>query len=776
MLFPLKYIRILALKRAFWRIFVLLSLNIFCLECVSGQVIYFTDENGRFHTVDLSDGNCVVTTHGVMHNASTGVIFVPSDIAFHPNGSLYATDGLRLFEIDINTLDAHFIGNHNIPYANLFNSLVCDSDGTIYGSGYFLYSINPINGIATELGQLPYQTAGDLAFNEGKLYAACVNNVLLEVNVENPMASTVVGTINSNELFFGIITYATDCTDVETFGTSGGSLYQMDIINANVTFICDLVTNAIYGASTITDYFASECDFFVDLDFDDSSGATSYDYIDTICGNASSPICDLDVDVVAEGAVDSMLIWISMGIQNGANEQLQLSGANNMQVFGSGTSSLKLVSTGGVTAFDLETALINTVYVNTDLNYTPGERQISVKFYSQNENESNLAIAYIELIEPIVFSIDLGPDTSMCEGEILVIDASHPQAQSFEWQDGSTNSVLEVTGSGTYEVTVTDICNNTATASLVAFFSPPSSTIELGPDTTICADESLVLDVTLSEAIDYLWQDGNTSPVINVTQSGLYAVSVTIGCGIITDEISIIFEEIIDVSLFSEDTLICDGEPLVLDVSFPNALSYEWQNGQTSPMVTVSQAGTYSVDIQFKCGALNDEIEVNYIDYVLVADLGPDSTFCFGESVTLNANAPLAESFLWSDNSTVSSFVVNETGSYTVTVSDGCQESRDSVFLEVISCCNIFVPNVFTPNFDGTNDKLKIFSDCEFPNFNLKIFNRWGALVYETYDQEKGWDGLFNGEKANQGSYIWLIEYNDGVEDQIKSGDLTLIR
>ena len=455
----------------------------------------------------------------------------------------------------------------------------------MYAAEKHLYTVDIFDGSLTQLGELPFQSAGDLAFYKGKLYASCVNNVLLEVNIENPSESVVVGTLNSSEYFFGIVTFATDCSDMQMFATSKDDLYELLVEDAEVSFVCDLINSnfTVFGATTQYDYYASECEFLVDLDFDDSSGAYGFDYIDTICGNTPSLIADADVDVTAEGFVDSVLIWISSGVQDGADEQLILASANNMQVYGSGTSTLKLVRNGNIIEEDIEDALLNTYYLNNKINYTTGERQISVKLFAQVENESDIATAFIYLTAPEPFSFDLGADTSMCEGEILIIDATQPQAEGYEWQDGSSNPILEVTNSGTFTVTVTDVCSNTAEADITAIFSTPTSTIDLGPDTILCDDENLILDVTIPEALDYLWQDGSSSTIMNVFESGVYAVSVTLDCGIITDDIFVNFEDILEASLFSEDTIVCDGVPLTIGASFPNALSYEWQNGANTP-------------------------------------------------------------------------------------------------------------------------------------------------------------------------------------------------
>lgn len=76
--------------------------------------------------------------------------------------------------------------------------------------------------------------------------------------------------------------------------------------------------------------------------------------------------------------------------------------------------------------------------------------------------------------------------------------------------------------------------------------------------------------------------------------------------------------------------------------------------------------------------------------------------------------------------------------------------------------CNVFVPNAFTPNGDGINDKFTIKSsdNCEYSSFTMKIFDRWGRMVYstETPSQDLSWDGTFDGQELEQGVYIWDIQ------------------
>ena len=747
------------------------------LQKGTAQLIYFSDSFGKLFTVDISSGTCDVTLLGQMEFNNSS--FVPTDIAFHPNGKFYATEGQGLYEINVATLTASYIGAHNAPASDFINALVCDSDGVLYGADSRLYSININNGNVTNLGNLPCESAGDLAFNNNDLYLACQANNLLKIDINNTASSQIVGTMNANSLFFGIVTFATECSDVQTFGTAGNGLYQIDVSNAASSFVCNLSgANEVYGAAMETDFIASDCEFVVDLDGDNSSLALIYDYFaDSLCGNFSSPIADTDFYVIAEGIVDSMVLDISAGLLDGNSEQLQiLSNPDNLNIIGSGTSHITAVSTGNVQLIDLVHVVEGAVYVNTAMPYSPGVREITVQIFAQDDNQSEIATAFITLMSGIPFSIDLGMDSTLCEGENLILDAFYDGAMTYEWNDGSMNATLNASTSGLYTVTVTDDCGITATDDVILTFVPPVDILDLGPDLILCPGESVVLDATLIDGVDYEWEDGSVDPVITVTETGYYGVSVTASCGIQTGDVFIEFQEIPTISVLPNDTLGCQGETITFDATLPDALAYSWQDGSTEPVLTVSESGYYEVVVTMQCGEYTDDVLVTYNDYDLFVDLGPDTTFCFGDSLVINAESPFAFSYLWQDGTTNVDFVVNATGNYAVTISDGCTSVSDQVFLRMTSCCNVFVPNVFSPNDDGANDYFKTFSNCEFPVYNFRVFNRWGGEVFHSNEQSRGWDGRYLGEEGQQGVYVWILEYNDGLEDQVLAGDVTLVR
>jgi len=122
----------------------------------------------------------------------------------------------------------------------------------------------------------------------------------------------------------------------------------------------------------------------------------------------------------------------------------------------------------------------------------------------------------------------------------------------------------------------------------------------------------------------------------------------------------------------------------------------------------------------------------------------------------------------------------SDTGTYVVTeivTSEfGC---TDTATRNIIVTPNsaLFVPNAFTPNHDGLNDRFFVSGDGIMESdFNLRIFDRWGRLVFFTPDLHAAWDGLIAGEKAREGVYTWLIYYMDVKYNMHKiKGFVTLI-
>ncbi|MCB0642537.1 MAG: PQQ-like beta-propeller repeat protein, partial [Phaeodactylibacter sp.] len=392
-----------------------------CLNPLLAQQIYFSDNNGVLYYTNV-DNNCEVVTVGeLLYDTGFNLATIyATDLAFHPNGNLYVTNGISLYEVDPATGMCLLIGNHSVDFSVYINALVAGGDGTLYGAGGSLYTVDINTGLATSLGGLPIGSAGDLAFNNGQLYMAGALNQLVSININNPPSSTVIGTMTAGYEFFGIVTSASECTDAITYGTSDNSLYSLDVSNAATTFVCDLVSSIIYGAAMPTEFTAEDCDFVLDLDGDDSSGADGSDFLaEPACDGGPFFIADTDLFIDTEEQIDSMHIYLAGGNIDAPFEVLDISMPSSvLDVTGLGTTFITVYNPGLALIGDFETFLGQVLYENTAMPPTPGIRYVNVQYFA-NGDTSNTATAILEILNVQEPQVDLGADQTLCEGEVV---------------------------------------------------------------------------------------------------------------------------------------------------------------------------------------------------------------------------------------------------------------------------------------------------------------------------------------------------------------------
>jgi len=369
-------------------------------------------------------------------------------------------------------------------------------------------------------------------------------------------------------------------------------------------------------------------------------------------------------------------------------------------------------------------------------------------------------------------SFSFGPDITLCEGESLLLDATTVNS-TYIWQDGSNSPMITATQEGTYSVTITSDCGE-LTDAINVVFSTPLAPVNLGEDVDLCLGEDLFLDVSTPGA-DYRWQDNSNGPTYDITAPGLYWVELSNVCGIVVDSIVVTYTSPPFIDL-GENLELCPGETALLDVSNIEG-ELIWHNGSIASTFLIVEPGVYWVSATNQCGIDSDTMEALYFDPPQ-ADLGNDTIICFDETYLLDVNLPLAD-YVWQDNSTNSSFLVNAPGLYAVTVSNLCGIDSSAINVVYDNCtfCDIYIPNVFSPNDDGRNDSFFPLSNCSFENFHLTIFSRWGEQLFETNDPGQSWNGNFRGISLPPGVYVYQIEfrYLRGV-DKIKTGSITLVR
>ncbi len=314
-----------------------------------------------------------------------------------------------------------------------------------------------------------------------------------------------------------------------------------------------------------------------------------------------------------------------------------------------------------------------------------------------------------------------------------------------------------------------------------------------------CLNDTILFDAGLPESrYSFIWDLGDgtisTASVFNHFYSNLGTYPVEL---IIIDEClesRDTFSRDLLISLRQAvaaegDTTICEGESFMLNATDLSSATFEWNgpNGyfseNQSPTfnnASVEMAGDYSViGIVSGCATFPTIASVEIFP-LPQANLGADSVFCNNENEMILSPGNFS-SYLWQDGSERSTLNVDDDGVFVVTVTDefGC-EGVDSVYLQKICPTMVYIPNVFSPNFDGTNDYFEIFGH-DIITMRLSVFNRWGAQVFEGNSQEERWDGTFKGEDVNEGVYVWQLEIEGYLEDgtiytDVLAGSVTVVR
>ena len=162
-----------------------------------------------------------------------------------------------------------------------------------------------------------------------------------------------------------------------------------------------------------------------------------------------------------------------------------------------------------------------------------------------------------------------------------------------------------------------------------------------------------------------------------------------------------------------------------------------------------------------------------------IVNLGNDTTLCYGQSLLLDASYQYA-SCLWQDNTINPTYNIIREGIYWVTVSiDSYCFVRDTINISYQDCEGLFfIPNSFTPNGDGLNDVFKIKTVIEISEFKLVIYDRWGEMIFESDDINKGWDGTYKGKAVPFDVYIYQLTVTiKNTSNQIKkTGRVTVVR
>ncbi|WP_405398874.1 T9SS type B sorting domain-containing protein [Maribacter sp. Asnod2-G09] len=391
----------------------------------------------------------------------------------------------------------------------------------------------------------------------------------------------------------------------------------------------------------------------------------------------------------------------------------------------------------------------------------------------------------------------LGPPIIACDNDTVVLDATTVDAKNYQWEldagagyqriPGENDPELSIAVSGMYRVIIVRNSGNPLTSETQVAYAPSPETFSL-EDETACLDGTAIdLNVKDAEAL------GGQSPMefrVSYHESfedaidGANALSKefiptevleTIYVRTTSIENSICFDasETFDINGielpvldFETEVFICGDEPIVtIGQRIPdNDFTYEWSSGQTSSLITVAEPGVYTLSVT-NIGGLIQCITVRSVTVVFSSPpVISDITIEYENDASNVVNVFLEESgdfeFQVDNDAPQSSGVFNNLfpGEHTITVRDinGCgSDTRDIVV--------VGFPKFFTPNGDNVNDVWKVDGLSALDNPVITIYDRYGKLLHQIFENSSGWNGSFNGTLLPESDYWFKLSYTNSL-------------
>lgn len=432
-------------------------------------------------------------------------------------------------------------------------------------------------------------------------------------------------------------------------------------------------------------------------------------------------------------------------------------------------------------------------------------------------------------INDITASIS-GP-VSLCPGEDaqIVFNFSTPGNYNVEFDDGTGNIVMLNNISDGYTYDLGSLTKNTLISLKKVSNLEKNCPVILGSDLSIKVG---ALNATLNILSDYngyniscngakdgsvlaqpnsgvgpytyLWSNGANTAMLNNLGAGSVSVTITDSkaCSY-TNTLSLNEPAKLQINFSTEDAACGGQNGGVLIIESVNGgvpdFNYSIDNSSVSPVILNQKIsginkGNHQLTIMDANGCnISESFEImQNTSNNLIVDLGPDLFLDKAKQLGLTVNVNFVPTqIIWTPGIGLNCYnclnpvvKLDTTTTYTIIVTDkkGC-EATDKLTVNIISPDVLFIPNVFSPNGDGINDKLNIFCSDKVKSIKqFAIYDRWGESVYDAKDipindLEYGWDGKQRGQKANSAVYVYyvLVSLIDGT-DRIFKGDVNLIR
>jgi len=419
-------------------------------------------------------------------------------------------------------------------------------------------------------------------------------------------------------------------------------------------------------------------------------------------------------------------------------------------------------------------------------------------------------------------------DISICAGDSTLLTLNLSGGTSYDVTIAGTTPPIQLTGvqsGATFSVSPSSTTTYTITNLVAAGTACP---VEIGPSATVTTstvsatsvlsdyngfntscplstDGSITVSPTSGiSPINVAWSNGASGLMNSNLGAGNYAVTLTdqIGCTY-TNSYTLNAAPELGIE-FATEAPTCfgdkDGSITITGVTGgagPFVLSLNnvvLQTINTFPtIIPALESGVQLIAVEDANGCLSDAEATVPTPVELTVNLGPDTTIHLGETLLLQANLNFSEieTFVWSpidylarpDSLTTLTTPLNSIRyNLAVTDSAGCTV-RDDIQIIVEKDKRVYIPNIFLPDSDGSNDNLTVYGAQEVLLVrSMQIYDRWGEMLFENLnflpnDPQFGWSGQAKGQNVNPGVYVYVVEveYVNG-ETEIIAGDVTVVR
>lgn len=395
--------------------------------------------------------------------------------------------------------------------------------------------------------------------------------------------------------------------------------------------------------------------------------------------------------------------------------------------------------------------------------------------------------SYIYLDDVSVIKVD-NKDTfysvkekTYCNPDSLPISfSSTEELGAYQWSNGATGRSITVKDTGVFWCVADASCRVFIDSFKVKY--TPAPRLDLGKELVNCNNQPVEIKADYVNA-SYRWNTGERSEKITVNKSGVYVLTIEDECGEQTDSVHVYIQPPTPAPP-AVDTTICQFvRTPVINVTGNEINWYTHENAyfgiNIQPPVVTREPGTYTLYITETIGKCESEktpviVDVYYTPHEV---LGDEVTMCENQLQVIGEDIPEV-TYKWNTGAMTCCILPEKDGMYRVAMTNQCGTYVDTLWVNHSSCedCIVF-PNAFTP-VSPTNRTFQPIIKCPVDEYSIRIYNRWGNMVFQSDDATHGWDGRYEYNWADLGTYIYTVKYRakDKKRYQVIQGNVILLR